>query len=224
LVLQNSFELLKALKKLELIEATHDCLWWPESGTFSVVAGAILTQQTKWEKVEISLANLKAKNLLALESLAIASIDEVSELIRPSGFYNTKSKRTVQLCQNILDEFGTFEDFSHKVSRKWLLSQKGLGMESADAILCYACKRPVMVVDSYTQRIMAALGYTFKDYEALQEWLQKGIETNIDAVYGLYGERVDLTIIYARFHGKIVEYAKKYIRGKEVDILPLLNI
>ena len=223
MVLQNSFELLKTLKELEYLETTPDLLWWPQSGTFEVVAGALLTQQSKWEKVEASLSNLKSKNLLSIESLAIASVDEVSELIRPSGFYNTKARRLINLCQNILDDFGTFEAFSHKVSREWLLAQKGLGMESVDAILCYACQRPVMVVDSYTQRLVGALGYTFEDYEALQQWLQEGIETHIDAVYDLYKERVDLPTVYARFHGKIVEYAKKHIRGKEVDISPLLN-
>jgi endonuclease-3 related protein len=31
-----------------------------------------------------------------------------------------------------------------------LLVQKGIGQESADSILCYACQREMMVVDSYS--------------------------------------------------------------------------
>lgn len=223
-MLQNSLELLQALKKLAYLETERDPLWWPASGTFEVVVGALLTQQSKWEKVEASLSNLKAADLLTLEALSDASLVEIAGLIKPSGFYNTKAGRLIGLCKNIRATFGTFEAFCLESSREWLLSQKGLGQESADAILCYACKRPVMVVDSYTHRLLNALGYEFESYQALQEWLHKGIEENLDAVCGLYDETADLSTVYARFHGKIVEYAKKHIKGKEVDILPLLTI
>ena len=53
----DSFELLKSLKKCELISQDSEKLWWPNSGTFEVVVGTILTQQARWEKVEKSLDN-----------------------------------------------------------------------------------------------------------------------------------------------------------------------
>lgn len=217
----NSFELLHALKSLGIRADERDANWWPDSMQFEVVVGAILTQQTKWEKVEKSLENLREEGLLSLEGVAGADIKSLQQLVKPSGFYNTKAKRLQQLCCNIIADFGDFATFQERVDRAWLLAQKGVGEESADAILNYACGREVMVVDSYTQRLLAALGYSFDSYGEIQEWLQSGISENMSRVAELYGMPLPLSTIYSRFHGKIVEYAKVHIRGKSVYIKEL---
>ena len=219
----DSFDLLVALKKLGYLQTTRDPLWWPHSGTFEVVVGALLTQQSKWEKVEESLSHLKTENLLTLETLSSADTNHIASLIKPSGFYNTKAPRLIMLTQNILKDFGSFDTFVNEVDRTWLLAQNGIGMESADSILCYACHRPVFVVDNYTQRLLGALGYEFETYMELQSWMQRGIEENFHQIKSVYNDTADLATVYARFHGKIVEYAKKHIRGKQVDVAPLLK-
>lgn len=221
--MQSSYDLLYALKQMGYLKTTRDPLWWPQSSTLEVVIGAILTQQTKWERVEESLANLKEHRLLSLEALSKADVQQIATLIKPSGFYNTKAQRIQMLCSHILNDFTTFEAFQDKVSREWLLTQKGIGMESADSILCYGCRREVFVVDSYTQRLLGALGYVFEDYEQIQEWMQEGIEVNLEKVQDIYKYEIELHSIYARFHGKIVEYAKTFIHGKHVDITPLIQ-
>ncbi|OQX73847.1 MAG: 3-methyladenine DNA glycosylase, partial [Campylobacteraceae bacterium 4484_4] len=145
--MRSSYDLLRGLKKMGYLKEERDPLWWPRSGTFEVVVGAILTQQTKWEKVERSLENLRAYNLLTLEAVAQTDPRELAVLIKPSGFYNTKAKRLQQLCRNIYERFGDFETFAAEVERSWLLAQKGVGEESADSILCYACRREIFVMD-----------------------------------------------------------------------------
>lgn len=222
--MQSSYDLLYALKTLDYLQSTRDPLWWPKSGTFEVVVGALLTQQTRWERVEESLSNLKEYNLLSLEALSKAPAEEIAKQIKPSGFYNTKALRLQRLCENILIDFGSFECFKKEVDRGWLLAQKGIGMESADSILCYGCGCEVFVVDSYTQRLLAALGYTFDDYMQIQEWMQEGIEANLEKLKDIYKYEIELSAIYARFHGKIVEYAKEHIRGKMVNIQPLMKL
>ena len=217
----DSFHLFESLKKQGYIKEEREELWWPNSGTFEVIVGTILTQQTKWEKVEQSLTNLREKGLLNLESIAKLDIQELTLLIKPSGFYNTKAKNLKKLCQNIFEEFENFENFCLHVSRDWLLSQKGIGEESSDSILCYACKKEVMVVDSYTNRLVQKFGYEFESYSELQDWLVSGIESNYEKINKLYGKKMELNVIYARFHGKIVEFCKENRRGKEVDVSSL---
>jgi len=221
-MIANSFDLLEALKEAGYLHTTRDPLWWPRSGTQEVVIGAILTQQTKWERVEASLAALNAEGLGSLQALAGAEMEQVVTCIKPSGFYNTKAQRLMQLARNILADFNDFETFQQEVDRAWLLAQKGIGMESADAILCYACHRPVMVIDSYTARLLDALGYTFDDYMQIQAWMHEGIETNREKIHTLYGYAIPLHALYARFHGKIVEFAKEHIRGKRMDVSMLV--
>ena len=217
MTIEDAFALLKALKKAGYIKNERDPLWWPQSGTFEVLVGAILTQQTKWENVERALDNLKNENLLHPEALVKLDITHLKTLIRPAGFYNTKAPRLQALVRAMLADFGDFKTFQKNVTRRWLSAQKGIGNETADSILCYGCLREVMVVDSYTARLLHALGYTFESYDEIQTWFYEGLEGRLNEVETLYGEAVSMQTIYARLHGKIVEFAKEHIRGKQVN-------
>ena len=216
--MNDSFELLCLLKQRGHLQTSRDPLWWPRSRSFWVIVGAILTQQSKWEKVEQSIENLEYAGINSLEKLASCEIELLSQMIKPSGFYNTKAHNLKKLSQAILEAFGSFEVFCENVSREWLLAQKGIGEESADSILCYACGREAMVVDAYSARLLYAFGYEFESYEALQAWFCEGIDANWAKVVSLYGRELSLNELYARFHGKIVEFCKENSRGKVVDI------
>ena len=214
----NSFDLLVSLKQKGYLKTTRDPLWWPRSGTFWVIVGAILTQQTKWEKVEISMANLERAGIDSLEKLSLLDLESLAMHIKPSGFYNTKAKNLSLLAKAILEAFNSFESFGEAVDREWLLAQKGIGEESADSILCYACKQEAMVVDAYTARLLESFGYSFESYSALQEWMVEGLLQNQTKINQLYGKEISLTELYARFHGKIVEFCKENSQGKKVNV------
>ncbi len=205
--ISNSFELLKFLKDKNLLENSPS-YWWPNDCAFEIFIGAILTQNTKWENVEKSLENLRRLNLLSLEAIIEVDLALFIKAITPSGFKNQKSRRIKKIVQNILEEFGSFDEFCQKVSRTWLLEQKGIGFETADAILCYACHRDFMVVDKYTQKLVSHFGFEFDMYEDLQAWCEYGINENYDRIVKLYGYEISLNKLYCRFHGKIVEFMK----------------
>lgn len=207
--LSGSWELFTALERLDLLQNSQP-LWWPQHGTFEVVVGAILTQNTQWTRVTVSLTNLAQANVLTLEALSTIDPEILRELIRPSGLINAKAKNIILLCQAILENFGSFETFADEVTREWLLAQKGIGPETADSILCYACERPVMVVDSYTARLLRAFGYEFENYSDLQEWCERGLREHCDEAI--------LQRTFAHFHGMIVEYVKHNTNGKTVTI------
>ncbi len=114
--------------------------------------------------------------------------------------------------------FRSFESFCEAVDREWLLAQKGIGEESADSILCYACKQEAMVVDVYTARLLESFGYSFESYAALQEWMVGGILESQSKVNQLYAKEISLSELYARFHGKIVEFCKENSQGKKVNV------
>jgi endonuclease-3 related protein len=203
----NSYELLMELKEKNLLK-NKPKFWWPNYGTFEVVIGAILTQNTKWENVQKALDNYKSLyNKWRLEDVATLEPSFLAEIIKPAGFYNQKSKRIIALSRNILRDFGNFENFKENVTREWLLSQKGIGCESADSILCYACAKEEMVVDAYTKKLLKKHGYEFESYYEMKEWCERGIKENWHKLAKLYED--NLNLCFARFHGKIVEYMKR---------------
>jgi endonuclease-3 related protein len=210
------------LKKAGHLKNLRDPRWWPNSGTYKVIVGAILTQQAKWEKVEKSLENLRIADIKSLEDIAKLDSKILSNLIKPSGFYNTKAKYLLGISKNIINDFEDFEDFCVEVSRDWLLAQKGIGEESADSILCYGCLQDYFVVDNYTARLLNAFGYEFESYEELRDWMVRGVLTNKEKIDKLYRKQMTLSEIYTRFHGKIVEYCKENSKGKTVLIDKLL--
>ena len=203
----NSYELLIELREKNLLE-NKPKYWWPNAGSFEVVVGAILTQNTKWENVQKALNSWK-KQYSEWRVEDVASMDPIylAEIIKPAGFYNQKAKRLIALSRNILRDFGDFEIFKEEVTREWLLGQKGVGFETADSILCYACKKEIMVVDSYTKRLLKKANYEFEYYDEMREWCEKGVVENWDKLSKIYEN--DLNLCFARFHGKIVEYMKK---------------
>jgi len=210
--ISNSYDLLVFLKEQNLVDDKNE-FWWPNDNKFEIFLGSILTQNTKWINVEKSLGNLKELNIDSLEKLSNINLEILIVAITPSGFKNQKSVRLIALAKRIIEDFNTFEEFCLKVDRIWLLKQKGIGPETADAILCYSCQQDYMVVDSYTNRLLKRFGYEFENYEELQAWCEYGINENYDKIAKLYNYEISLNKIYARYHGKIIEFMKRNPKG-----------
>ena len=67
--------------------------WWPGETPLEIIVGAILTQNTSWKNVEKAIQNMKTEGVLDVERLYRIDTKRLSEVIRPSGFFNIKSKR-----------------------------------------------------------------------------------------------------------------------------------
>ena len=67
--------------------------WWPAETPFEVVVGAILTQNTSWTNVEQALASLRAANALSVAGIRAATLGELEQIVRPSGYFRQKAAR-----------------------------------------------------------------------------------------------------------------------------------
>ncbi|HHY47955.1 MAG TPA: endonuclease III domain-containing protein [Firmicutes bacterium] len=153
-VLMQIYELL-----LERFGPQH---WWPGETPFEVVVGAILTQSAAWRNVERAISNLKAADSLSMEGILSLPVERLSELVRPSGYFNMKARKLKAVCSFLAETCsGDLARMSLRPLdevRKELLSVYGIGPETADSILLYACNMPTFVVDAYTRRIFGRLG------------------------------------------------------------------
>ena len=217
--IHTSTDLLLRLHALGLDNPSRDPWWWPHSGTFETVVGAILTQNTTWTSVEKSLHHLSDAALLDPARLAHASRGELETLIRPSGYYRNKARNLQELAQAMLEDFGDFRTFSAQVTRDWLMGRRCIGNETADAILTYACYREAFVVDSYTARLLEALGAPQRDYLSVQRWMQDGIEAGCRTAF----PDLPKAQCYARYHGMVVEYCKVNRSGRAITVDKLVD-
>jgi endonuclease-3 related protein len=177
--------------------------WWPGDGPFEVMVGAVLTQGTSWKNVVAALSRLREAGLLGERELASADPDAVLELIRPAGFQRRKQQTLTALAVMATEwEGGLAGLLSETTSalRERLLSLRGIGPETADAIALYAAERPVFVVDAYTRRFAERHGLARRrqTYEELSRLFSRALR----------GHRADMS----EFHALLVRLGKTYCR------------
>jgi endonuclease-3 related protein len=169
--------LVSALERL-LAHYDIDRWHWQEHSTaFEICLGAILVQHTAWTNVEKALANLRSAGIDSMEAIAGLAEDELAALIRPSGTPLVKSRRLGSFAELVLG-YGGFEGLfalDTPELRSLLLSTHGIGPETADVILLYAARRPVIVHDAYTARVCRRLGLGPEGdgYDGWRSWLDE---------------------------------------------------
>ena len=182
--------------------------WWPADSPFEVMVGAVLTQATAWTNVERAISRLKDANTLSPAAMRDLETDALAALIYSSGFYNAKAQRLKALVEYLGDDYDDdinamrLED-SAKL-RKELLAVRGIGEETADAILLYALGKPSFVIDAYTRRLLVRLGITpqSETYSAYQQMFRESLPPD--------------TGLFAEYHALIVQHCKEACRTTPV--------
>lgn len=186
--------------------------WWPAETAFEVILGAYLTQNTSWKAVERSIANLRAAGALTVGGLRAISLEDLREMIRPSGFYTRKAPALKAFVTLLDAEFdGSLEVLAAtptEVLRRRLLELPGVGDETADAILLYALGHTVPVADEYLRRIVErhallvpAAGKNKAGYESLVQLTRDAFASDAEEKRGrLFNEFHALTVAVGKAH------------------------
>lgn len=192
--------------------------WWPAETPFEIVIGAVLVQNTNWKNVEKALTNLREADLLNYTALCALEKEELAEYIRPAGFYNVKAMRLTNLLRMLEESYdGDLDSLLEDemwTARESLMGVKGIGAETADAILLYAGEHPLFVVDAYTHRVFSRHNLLDEetDYQSIQETFMGNLDEDV--------------ALFRAYHGLIVEVAKKYCKKSTplCDLCPLRGL
>jgi endonuclease-3 related protein len=136
---------------------------------------------------------------------------ELSRGISNSEFGVRSSEEGVLHKKNLLPHSAFRTPHSNKLSflRRLLLSQNGIGPETADSILLYAGGYPIFVVDAYTRRIGRRVGFLrTDDYHEVQAVFEKAL-TGIP--------EKERSHVYNEFHALLVRLAK-YVCTKRAPL------
>lgn len=178
--------------------------WWPARTRMEVILGAILTQNTAWRNASLAVKRLRRSGLLKLDKLRTASVDEIESCIRPAGFFRQKTATIRKFVEYLdADHRGSLRElFSVHPGdlRVQLLGIKGLGPETADAILLYAGRMPFFVADAYTRRVLSRHGWLApsSSYDEAQAVLHRELPPDART--------------FNEFHALLVEIGKRYCR------------
>jgi endonuclease-3 len=123
------------------------------SDPFRILISTILSHRTRDENTTRATENLFSVYKTPSE-LADADPKIVRKLIRPSGFYNMKTKNIMKAAKQLV------EDFDGKVpdNEVDLLKLHSVGRKTANCVLVYAFNQPAIPVDTHVHRISNRLG------------------------------------------------------------------
>ena len=177
--------------------------WWPgRDDPFEVVIGAVLTQRASWTNAHRALERLRAAGALAATAIVATDAITLGTLIRPAGCFRAKAAALKAFCARLDEAFGL--DMQQLLAletdelRAWLLSIRGIGDETADAILVYAAGRPSFVIDAYTRRLIGRLGIA--DANASYRSLQQRFMDDLPADAELFAEAHALIVRHGQTH------------------------
>ena len=185
-----------------------DLHWWPADAPFEVIVGAILTQNTAWRNVTLAIAKLKEAAVLSPDGLDGISQDGLADLIRSSGYYRIKAGRLKAFVRFLKREYASsLERLAGEETatlRRKLLGVHGVGEETADSILLYACRKPVFVVDAYTKRILTRhdIVHEKASYAEIQTLFMKNLPPDVQ--------------LYNQYHALMVHAGKEFCRKRKL--------
>jgi endonuclease-3 len=120
---------------------------------FRILIGTILSHRTRDENTSRATENLFSRYNTPAE-LAAADPATVRRLIKPSGFYNMKTKNIMKASRQLVEEFGgRVPDIEDD-----LLKIHSVGRKTANCVLVYAFNKPAIPVDTHVHRISNRLG------------------------------------------------------------------
>jgi len=152
--------------------------FWIAEDPFKVLVRTIISQSTAETNTRRAYNNLSRKMLLTPKSLAEANVKEIKEALFVAGLYRNKARVIKNLSQIIIRELNGSLDFIYSTpleeAREKLLGLPGVGPKTADIVLLFCAKRPVLPVDTHVNRISKRLGLIppKASYEKVRRGLQ----------------------------------------------------
>lgn len=144
-------ELLEGEYPVAICELDHD-------SPFQLLAATILSAQCTDVRVNMVTPGLFARFPDAA-SMAVADVAEVEELVRSTGFFQTKARNLISMAGSLVERFGG----EVPTAMEDLVTLAGVGRKTANVVRSVAFGLPGLPVDTHVGRLSRRLGLTEQD-------------------------------------------------------------
>ena len=122
------------------------------SNLYELLIAVVLSAQTTDKRVNIVTKDLFAK-FPTVESLSIATFNEVYDLIKSLGSAKTKTKNIIELANVLKEKYNSVVPST----REELESLPGVGRKTTNVMLMEGFKIPAIAVDTHVSRVSQRL-------------------------------------------------------------------
>ena len=153
-IVDRSAEILKRLKVLypvAICELDHE-------SPFQLLAATILSAQCTDARVNMVTPALFAEYPTA-QAMSVADISRVEELVRSTGFYQTKAKNLIGMAAAVMNRYGG--EVPREIEE--LVTLPGVGRKTANVLRSVVFDLPGLAVDTHVGRLSRRLGLTVEE-------------------------------------------------------------
>lgn len=155
---------------------------WISRAPFHTLIATIISQNTNSQNTARAIARLQARFKITPEALACANPTALEDCLQAAGLQKMKSRRIREVSKIILGKYGG--DLSRILekpspdARKELMDLPGVGPKTADVVLLFSRREPVLPVDTHIFRVAKRLGFADENagYEEVRRALEREIE------------------------------------------------
>ena len=129
---------------------------------YELLIAVMLSAQTTDKRVNM-VTEILFKKYDSLEKLALASIDDIRDIIRPIGTFNKKAQNIINISNKLLNE----KNGVVPNDRNYLESLDGVGRKTTNVVLSNLYNVPCIAVDTHVSRVSKRLGLAKQDDDVL---------------------------------------------------------
>ena len=147
---------------LALLTAVYGAPAWPVLDPLSALIEVILSHRTADPQTWAAYKALRAR-WPTWEAVRDAPVAEIEAAIAGTTWPEQKAPRIKRVLETITARHGTLDldvldTLDLPAAQEWLTSLEGVGPKSAACVLLFACRRPVLPVDTHLHRVGGRLG------------------------------------------------------------------
>jgi endonuclease-3 len=191
------------IEMLERINQTFPTEPWKPHSSFETLIGTILSQNTNDRNSDAAMRKLRKRYKITPRSLSRLSVKQLIPCIRSAGLYRSKAPHIIEVSKIVLQQYNgsltNILNLSYAEAKEKLTDMPGVGPKTADIVLAFNAKHPVIPVDTHIARITKRLGI------ASQKARYEEIRTNLEA---LIPERDRIAV-----HLSIIEFGRNICKA-----------
>jgi endonuclease-3 len=135
---------------------------WKAGGAFETLVQTILSQNTNDRNSGAAMVKLRKRYKINPETLAEARVKDLIPCIKQAGLYRSKAPRIKETSRIIQERYGgrltPVLNRPYEQAKEELMTLPGVGPKTADILLAFVAKNPVIPVDTHIARVTKRLG------------------------------------------------------------------
>jgi endonuclease III len=176
---------------------------WKAGGAFETLVQTILSQNTNDRNSEAAMNRLRKHYKINPQTLARARVSELIPYIRQAGLYRSKAPRIIETSRIIEERYGGrlahVLDQPYLQAKEELMTLPGVGPKTADILLAFVARNPVIPVDTHIARVTKRLGI------ARSKANYEEVRTSLEALIAPQNR--------VRVHLSIIDFGRKICRA-----------